>query len=271
MTNQSITANATQESYEVYAIKYASVDRVRHSNFLDPIDGDGDALMPLDFFVWLVRGHGQLLLVDTGFSQVSALARNRRFLQDPLDALKRLGIAVDDVRNVAITHLHYDHAGNVNLFPNAKVWLQEREIAYATGKCMCDAKQNHFFALDDIAVVLKRLYQGEVCLVDGMHAFAPGIELHRIGGHTDGLQIVRVMTEKGWVVLASDAAHYYENLEKRNPFPAIYSKPDMMKGYELIRQLADGDDNIIPGHDPAVCTKFPALAEHPGAPIYRIA
>lgn len=256
--------------YEVHAIKYASVGRARQSNFLEPVDGDPDALMPLDFFVWLVRGADQLLLVDTGFSQVSALARKRSFLQEPVQALKALGIQAGDIRDVAITHLHYDHAGNVNQFPNARIWLQEREIAYATGKCMCDQKQNHFFALDDIAVVLKRLYEGEVRLIDGMHPFAPGIEFHRVGGHTDGLQIVRVMTAKGWVVLASDAAHYYENLEKRNPFPAIYSKADMMAGYTLIGQLADGAGNIIPGHDPRVCERFTPL-ELPGSPIYRIA
>ncbi len=258
-------------AHEVYAIKYASVGRVRQSNFLDPVDGDPDAVMPLDFFVWLVRGgDGRLLLVDTGFSRISALARQRSFLQEPLQALAAMGIAAADIRDVAITHLHYDHAGNVNQFPNARIWLQEREIAYATGKCMCDQKQNHFFALDDIVVVLKRLYAGEVCLIDGMHALAPGIELHRVGGHTEGLQIVRVMTAKGWVVLASDAAHYYENLQKQNPFPAIHSKADMMAGYALIRQLADAEDLIVPGHDPQVCGRFSRL-DLPGSHIYRIA
>ena len=171
---------------------------------------------------------------------------------------------------VAITHLHYDHAGNVNQFPNARIWLQERELAYATGKCMCDPMQSHFFALDDVGVVLKRLYQGEVRLVDGRHDFAPGIEFHRVGGHTDGLQVVRVMTARGWVVLASDAAHYYENLEKENPFPAIYNKADMLAGYALIRRLADSADHIILGHDPRVCARFRGL-DIAGASIYRIA
>lgn len=256
--------------HEVYAIKYATVNRVRQSNFLDPVEGDPDAPMALDFFIWLVRGNGASLLVDTGFSRVSALARNRAFLQEPVQALLSLGVSADAISDVAITHLHYDHAGNVNQFPGATVWLQEREIAYATGKCMCDRKQSHFFALDDVSVLLKRIYDGEVRLIDGMHPFAPGIEFHRVGGHTDGLQIVRVRTARGWVVLASDAAHYYENLRRQNPFPAIFSKSDMMEGYARIRQLADGEDNIIPGHDPEVCVKFERL-DLPGAHIYRIA
>ncbi|WP_313297724.1 N-acyl homoserine lactonase family protein [Diaphorobacter sp.] len=256
--------------FDVFAIKYASVNRPRQSNFLEPVDGDPDAPMPLDFFVWLVRGGGRSLLVDTGFSQVSAIARQRGFLKEPWDSLLALGIAPAEIADVAITHLHYDHAGNVHQFPHARIWLQEREIAYATGKCMCDPKQNHFFALDDIGVVLKRLYAGEVRLIDGRHELAPGLELHRVGGHTDGLQIVRVMTSKGWIVLASDAAHYYENLQRRNPFPAIYSKQDMMDGYALIQSLADGDDNIVPGHDPLVCEKYPRL-DIPGTFIYQIA
>lgn len=256
--------------YEVLAIRYASVERVRQSNFLHPVDGDPDALMPLDFFVWLVRGGDQLLLVDTGFSQVSALARQRAFLQEPVHALGALGIAADDIRDIAITHLHYDHAGNVNQFRNARIWLQQREMAYATGRCMCDAKQNHFFALDDISVVLKRLYAGDVRLIDGMHQFAPGIEFHRVGGHTDGLQVVRVMTVRGWLVLASDAAHYYENLEKQNPFPAIHSMDDMLAGYTRIRQLACSMENIIPGHDPRISELFP-LSHPKNSSIFRIA
>lgn len=257
-------------AYEVYAIKYASVDRPRQSNFLAPAGGDPAAPMALDFFVWLVRGHGQLLLVDTGFSQVSALARQRSFLLSPVESLQRLGVQAGDIRDIAITHLHYDHAGNVHLFPNARIWLQQREMAYATGQCMCDARQNHFFALDDIAVVLKRLYAGDVRLIDGEHAFAPGIDLHRIGGHTDGLQVVAVMTAKGRVVLASDAAHYYENLQQRNPFPAIHSRADMMAGYDRIEALAGSADLIVPGHDPLVCERFERVPA-PGAHIYRIA
>jgi len=264
------TPQARVPAHEVYAIKYASVGRARQSNFLEPVDGDPQAVMPLDFFVWLVRGAGQLLLVDTGFSQVSAIARQRAFLQEPLAALAALGIGAGDVRDVAITHLHYDHAGNVHQFPGARIWLQERELAYATGRCMCDPAQNHFFALDDIGVVLRRLYQGQVRLVDGMQAFAPGIEFHRVGGHTAGLQVVRVMTARGWVVLASDAAHYYENLEKENPFPAIHDKAEMLAGYALIRALADSAQHIIPGHDPEVCARFAAL-DLPGAHIHRIA
>ncbi|HEY4542780.1 MAG TPA: N-acyl homoserine lactonase family protein, partial [Noviherbaspirillum sp.] len=231
---------------------------------------DPDAPMALDFFVWLVLGRDTVLLVDTGFSPASAAARKRTFLMTPVEALRRLGHAPQDIQDLAITHLHYDHAGNIGEFPAANVWVQQRELHYATGDCMCDAKQSHFFSSDDIGTLVKRLYAGKVRFVDGFHPLRDGIELHRVGGHTDGLQVVRVRTTRGWVVLASDAAHYYENLVKENPFPAIHSLEDMRKGYARIRELADGEDNIVPGHDPQVCLRFPS-AGVPGVHAYRIA
>jgi glyoxylase-like metal-dependent hydrolase (beta-lactamase superfamily II) len=226
--------------------------------------------MALDFFVWLVRGPGCLLLVDTGFSAVSALARGRRFLVPPLQSLQALGVEAGQITDLAITHLHYDHAGNVGQFPTARIWLQEREMQYATGRCMCEGGASHFFAVDDIAVVLGRLHAGQVRLIDGFHEIAPGIQLHRVGGHTDGLQVVRVHTRRGWIVLASDAAHYYENLSRRNPFPAIHSRPDMERGYALIESLADGESHIIPGHDPLVCQRFERVGQG-DSQVFRIA
>lgn len=256
--------------YEVIAVKYATVDRERRTNFLHPVDGDPHAPMALDFFVWLVIGTDTLMLVDTGFSEISALVRGRKYLTPPVEALKQLGYAADEIKDVVITHLHYDHAGNIGEFPSATIWVQDREVRFATGDCMCDPKQNHFFSTDDISNLVKRLYQGNVKLIDGMHILRDGIELHRVGGHTDGLQVVRVRTAKGWVVLASDSAHYYENLLKENPFPAIYSLDDMLRGYAQIRRLADSEDLIIPGHDPQVCLRFQSVGID-GVSAYRIA
>jgi glyoxylase-like metal-dependent hydrolase (beta-lactamase superfamily II) len=260
----------SQSCYQVLAVRYATVERARASNFLHPVSGDPDAPMAMDFFVWLILGPGGAVLVDTGFSPASALARGRRYLVAPAQALRLLGHAPESLGDVVITHLHYDHAGNVGDFPAATAWVQQREVRYATGDCMCDAKQNHFFSTDDIALLIKRLYQGKVRQIDGFHALREGIELHRVGGHTDGLQVVRVHTARGWLVLASDAAHYYENLALGNPFPAIFSLDDMLAGYARIRELADGEDLIVPGHDPAVCTRFES-AGVAGVHAYRIA
>jgi glyoxylase-like metal-dependent hydrolase (beta-lactamase superfamily II) len=257
--------------HEIFALKYGTVERTRKENFLLPIDGDPDAPTTLDFFVWLIVGPGgDAVLVDTGFSPASALARKRRFVMHPAEALRRFGHPPEGIRDLVITHLHYDHAGNIGDFPAATVWVQQREVRYATGDCMCDPRQSHFFCADDIGGLIQRLYQNQVRLIDGMHTLRDGIELHRIGGHTDGLQVVRVNTRAGWVVLASDAAHYYENLEKQNPFPAIHSLDDMLAGYARIHELAGDPRHIVPGHDPLVCARYPS-AGAPGVPAWRIA
>lgn len=258
------------ETFSVLAIKYATVDRLRKDNFLHPTAGDPEEPMALDFFVWLVTGKDTLMLVDTGFSPASARARKRNYLVPPVESLAALGYAPDDIKDLVITHLHYDHAGNIDQFPSAQIWVQEREVRYATGDCMCDPNQSHFFSSDDVGNLIKQLYRGNVHFVNGRHEIRDGLELHRVGGHTDGLQVLRVRTDKGWVVLASDAAHYYENLVTENPFPAIYSLDDMRKGYGRIRELADGEDNIVPGHDPKVCVRYPS-AGVAGIHAYRIA
>ena len=251
--------------YEAYAVRYATTQRRSLDNFLARNDLH-DGPMALDFYFWLLRGHGRNIVVDTGFSAASARARNRRFLLTPCDALAALGLGAGDIGDVVLTHLHYDHAGNLDLFDRATIHVQEAEMAYATGRCMCFAPLRHFFSADDVAALVRQVYAERVRFHDGSAALAPGMELHRIGGHTPGLQIVRVHTARGWVVLASDALHYRRNLADDNPFPAIYNLGDMLHGYERLRAMASTEDHIVPGHDPEVARRYPEAA--PG--IYRL-
>lgn len=73
-----------------------------------------------------------------------------------------------------------------------------------------------------------------------------------------GLQIVRVYPARGWIVLASDASHYYRNFVENRPFPIVYNVDDMIVGWERMRELADSENHIIPGHDPAVLMQYPS-------------
>lgn len=90
---------------------------------------------------------------------------------------------------------------------------------------------------------------------------APGLDVHHVGGHTNGLQVVRVRTRRGWVVLASDASHLYANIDQARPFPVVYNVGDMLEGFERVKRLADSPDHIIPGHDPDVLNRFPAPSD----------
>ena len=114
MTNGS---EADGPHYEVYAIKYAEAIRNSRDVFLFPDPHDGP--LPMDYFIWLIRGHGRLILVDTGFDHQRAEARGRALLRLPVEGLAGLGVAPEDVETVILTHLHYDHAGCIDAFPNA--------------------------------------------------------------------------------------------------------------------------------------------------------
>ncbi len=242
--------------YEVYAIRYAERigklnDHILHR---DPHDGPN----PMDYFVWAIVGNGRTIVVDLGFEAKQARARGRELLRTPAEGLAVIGIDAAEVEDVIITHLHYDHSGTVGDFPKAKFYLQDREMAFATGRNMAHTTFNVAYTLDYVFDVIRKVYDNRVVFVDGWMEVAPGVSVHHVGGHTDGLQIVRVWTKRGWVVLASDAAHYYMNMETPNPFPLVYNIGDMLGAYQTMESLADGHKNIVPGHDPLVMKQYPA-------------
>jgi glyoxylase-like metal-dependent hydrolase (beta-lactamase superfamily II) len=248
--------------FEVYALRLGSADRLARDNFLAP--GDRNGSMKLDFTMWLIRGGDQLVAVDTGFNPYSGDKRNRTLLKTPTEALAALAVDAARVGTLVLTHLHFDHAGNVDQFSSARVLVQARELEYVTGGSMCHPRLNHFYEVEDVVGLVRSVYTGDVQVVDGFRELAPGLELHLIGGHTRGLQIVRVRTERGWVVLASDALHYYANLEENNPFPALVDLPQMLDGYRTIIGLADDStDHVIPGHDPLVFDRYPMVDGNP--------
>lgn len=247
----------TAEPYEVYAVRYARHEERRASeNFIggDPHDGS----MPLDFFVWAIVGRTRSFVVDTGFDQATANSRKRRFMRSPAEGLAMIGVDAAKVEDVIVTHMHYDHAGNPALFPAARYHLQDREMAYCTGRCMCHPSMRHAYAVDDVAAMVRRVFDGRVQFHDGAAELAPGLSVHHVGGHTMGLQVVRVRTKRGWVVLASDSAHYYANMDQSRPFPIVYNVADMLEGHATVRRLASSPSHVVPGHDPLVLKYYPA-------------
>jgi glyoxylase-like metal-dependent hydrolase (beta-lactamase superfamily II) len=267
-TNEkAIMGNAT----EIYALRYATMSpRTPHMNFLQPDPHDSTA-QDLDYFVWLIRRDGRDILVDTGFNAAEAEIRHRTLTRDPIDALASFGVAAADIRDIIVTHLHYDHAGNLDRFPNARFHLQEREMAYATGRCMCNGMLRYPFTVEHVTTMVRHVYGERVTFHNGDGEVAPGVTVHRVGGHSDGLQVVRVDTARGPVVLASDAAHYYANLQRRSPFPIVLDIGDMIRGWEIIERLAGHPDRFIPGHDPLVTELYPRVSEAADAYALHVA
>lgn len=247
-------------NYEVFALRYAvQHDRTARENYLF-YDGH-DAPMPQDYFIWAIRAGERVIVVDTGFAEDMAVKRKRTFLRTPVAALAKIGIDASSVRDVVITHMHYDHAGNLGQFPRAVFHLQDSEMEYCTGRCMCHDLLRRPFEVEDVLSAVRHLYEGRIVFHDGDAELLPGVKLHLIGGHTLGQQVVRVNTKRGQVVLASDGAHYWSNIRERKPFPLVANVALMLEGYARIDALADGPDHVIPGHDPAVLSRFPTLPD----------
>jgi glyoxylase-like metal-dependent hydrolase (beta-lactamase superfamily II) len=248
-------------TYQIFALRYATMSpRTPHLNFLIP-DPHETTAQDLDYFVWLIRGGGRDILVDTGFNAEEAVLRNRKLTLNPVDALERFGVKADSIRDIIVSHLHYDHAGNLDRFPQARFHLQDREMSYATGRCMCTGMLRHPFSIEHVTLMVRHVYGERVTFHSGDGEVAPGVTVHRVGGHSDGLQVVRVETERGPVVLASDAAHYYANLQRRSPFPIVYNVGDMAQGWEIVERLAGHPDRFIPGHDPIVSEIYPRASD----------
>lgn len=256
------------ERYRVFAVRYAHLERRTSDNFLggDPHEGP----MPLDYFVWAILAEGRAFVVDTGFDAPMARQRGRTLLRPVEEGLRRIGIRPDAVEDVIITHMHYDHAGNRELFPRARYHVQDREMAYCTGRCMGHPALSHAFESHDVQAMVGRVFERRVHFHDGEDAIAPGLQVHWVGGHTAGLQVVRVYTARGWVVLASDCAHFYANLEQGRPFPIVYNVADVLESWATVRRLAASEQHVIPGHDPAVLQRYAAHEPDTGGWIVRL-
>jgi glyoxylase-like metal-dependent hydrolase (beta-lactamase superfamily II) len=240
--------------FEVYAIRYATMARRSADNFIggDPHESGAH----LDYFVWLVRNDSQTVVVDTGFNEVIAARRKRDFLRPPTDGLRLLGVEPEQVKDVVITHLHYDHVGNFDLFPQARFHLQDSEMSYATGRYMAIQYFSYPYEVDEVVAMVRHVYGGRVEFHDGDEEIAPGLWVHHIGGHSKGLQAVRVWTRVGWLVLASDASHYYANMEEQRPFPLVADVTQMADGWRKLRKLASQPQHVVPGHDPLVMQRY---------------
>jgi len=245
-----------QEPFEVFALRYATHERRRVDNFLggDPHDGP----MPLDYYVWVARNAQATYVIDTGFDADTAKRRGRTLLRDPMAALRMLDVEPNVITDVIITHLHYDHVGNFAHFPNARFHLQDVEMAYATGRHMGHPRLRHPFDVEHVVGMVHCVYQDRVCFHDGDTELLPTLSLHLIGGHTPGLQCVRIWTARGWVVLASDASHHYAHFETGRAFPNVVRVDQMLEGHLRLKALASSPQHVVPGHDPLVMARYPA-------------
>ncbi|WP_068297752.1 N-acyl homoserine lactonase family protein [Pararhodobacter sp. CCB-MM2] len=241
------------DAWDVVALRYASktLPSAHLALDADPHEADGQ----LDYFVWVCRQGDRIVLVDTGFEAGEGSRRGRALILDPVEGLARLGIAAEAVTDVFITHLHYDHAGNLSRFPNARVHLQDAEMAYATGRCMCHARMRKPFSVADVVTAVELVYKDRVVFHDGDFRLYPGLSGKLVGGHSKGLQML-VIGEAAPLVLASDALHLSRYLDDDRIFPAFGDYLATVEGYRVLREMIVEGAEIVPGHDPDVLRHY---------------
>ena len=254
--------------YELFAIRYATREARRRDHFIggDPHDGP----MPMDYYVWAAVSPSHAFVIDTGFTAETAAKRRRTFLRCPVAALRLIGLDPGAVEHVILTHMHYDHVGNFHLFPRATFHLQEPEMRFATGGSMRHPRLAHSFEVEDVVGMVRLNFAGRVAFYDGAAELAPGIAVHPAPGHSMGLQFVRVHTRRGWVVVASDVTHFYENMESGRPFTTAVNVGDMLEAFGTLAAHAPSKDHIVPGHDPQVMARYPAPSQELDGIVVRL-
>jgi glyoxylase-like metal-dependent hydrolase (beta-lactamase superfamily II) len=249
--------------YEVLAVRYGTRVTTKAESYLNfHMYGEPDESFEMDYFFWLVRGGGRTLVVDCGFGEGPGTRRGRTMLVDPVDALAGLGVDAAAVDQLVVTHAHYDHIGNLHRFPNAEIVIARREHEFWTGPYARRFQLAQPTEPAELARLAEAGAQGRLRLVDGTLDLAPGIELVVVGGHTPGQMVARVTGSAGnTVVLAADAVHFYEELERDRPFFIVADLPDMYRGFDVVREMCEEPGSVlVAGHDADVRRRFPERA-----------
>jgi glyoxylase-like metal-dependent hydrolase (beta-lactamase superfamily II) len=265
MTRAQQAAGGSEE-YEVIAVRYGTRTGARSEIYLNHhIYGEPDSPLGMDYYFWVARNAQRTVLIDTGFGRTGGARRSRTTLMEPVTALERLGIAADAVPQVVVTHAHYDHIGNLDRFPAAEVLINRREFEFWTGPYGEKEQFAWSVEAEETAYLNTLRSEGRLTLFEEGRSVAPGIEAVTVGGHTPGQALVLVNMAGGrTAVLASDAVHYYEELELERPFAFVADLEAMYRGFDRLRQMeAEGGRVIVPGHDPLVMERFPACGELP--------
>jgi glyoxylase-like metal-dependent hydrolase (beta-lactamase superfamily II)/dienelactone hydrolase len=261
--------NATEPpAYEVYAVRYATLRAFPVSALVE--GAEPGRKLDIAMTLWVLKGpDGRIVLVDAGFYR-PRLLKQRRGVADfirPDRALAPLGIKPDEVTDVIVTHMHWDHADGVDLFPRARVWIQKDEYGYYTKEAAQAGANDGATELDHVTALVKLHSQGRVQQVDGdAREILPGVTVYTGGRHTFASQYVGVNTNAGCVVIASDNVYLYENLDKHVPIAQTFDAQSNLAAQDRMKQLAASSRLIIPGHDPDVFVRFPK----PGNGVARL-
>lgn len=243
----------TKAADGVYALRYAYRTESFKGEHFHGYTEDCHDKWPIDYYTWVIVKGGVPYLIDAGFTPEEAERRGaRHYLGSPLELLAQLGFSPDEVPILMLSHLHYDHTGYLDAYPSARILVQRSEVEFWEGPYSFRGAYSHLRPTEDILALRRLIDHNRVELLEGDAEVIPGVTAHLVGGHTAGTQVVKVATPSGSIVLASDASHFYANVEEDRPYGAVHQLDLMYAAFDTLRQLAGSSGVIVPGHDPLV-------------------
>jgi glyoxylase-like metal-dependent hydrolase (beta-lactamase superfamily II) len=257
-----IPAPQAPVTYEAYAVRFGILPAFSVSNLV--AGADRERRLDIPIMVWLLKGsNGRQVLVDSGFYRQKFLDQWKpRDFRSPAAAVEAAGVKPDAVTDIIISHAHWDHVDGADLFPKATIWIQREEYRYYTGDAWFARNTHGGVDAEDMQALLKINTEGRLRFVEGDdQEIMQGIRCFTGGKHTWASQYVTAKTDGGTIVLASDNVYLYENLEKHAPIAQTLDAASNLKAQDRIRALASDPRLIVPGHDPLVFERFPAVAD----------
>jgi glyoxylase-like metal-dependent hydrolase (beta-lactamase superfamily II) len=242
--------------YQIYTLYYGKRDATTADYFLDDTS---NIPIGMGYYFWVATNGEHTVLIDLGYDEAVGEQRGRTLVRHPAELLDKIQVDPKTVQHAIVTHLHWDHVGGYALVPNARLYLQQRELHFWTSSHLPEWQSS--LEEEELVALVRLHFRGRVGLCDGSREVVPGVTVHHVGGHTMGSQIVQVETARGTAVVASDAAKLYRNVMEAIPQPRSHSVADQIAGYALIKRLASADDLIIPGHDPEAMRRLPVYTE----------
>ena len=251
-------------TYEVYAVRYATIPGFPVRGLI--AGADSSRRMDIAMSVWLLRSGTRTVLVDAGFYRDKFVQRWKPAdFVTPAEAVARAGVRAADVTDIIVSHVHWDHADGLDLFPNARIWIQKEEYRHHVGAQ--GGALDRAIDPDDAKMLADLAAHGRVQQIDGDSTeIIPGITVFTGGKHTFASQYATVRTAGGTVVIASDNMYLYENLDRHRPIAQTLDSVSNLAAQERMKRLASSPRLIVPGHDPAVFVRF----AKPGNGIARI-
>jgi glyoxylase-like metal-dependent hydrolase (beta-lactamase superfamily II) len=242
--------------YRIYTLYYGKRDATTADYFLDDTS---NIPIGMGYYLWVATNDEHTVVIDLGYHPDVGRHRGRTLVRHPAELLDKIQVDPKTVQHAIVTHLHWDHVGGYALFPNARFYLQERELHFWTSSHLPEWQSS--LEEEELLAVVRLHFRGQLGLCEGSREIVPGITVHHVGGHTMGSQIVQVETARGTAVVASDAAKLYRNVIEDIPQSHSHSVADQRRGYALIKRLASAEELIIPGHDPEVMRRLPIYTE----------